>query len=234
MTPLPLSSTDSIKTALDLLQTGAPASYLLLLLSVSALSLILLKLWELWDQRLGDPGYIGRALMLYHRGQPEDALTILQEHRGPLPATLTAAVAALSNIELTRDEAENFARVYAHEQVEDASALLRPLAVIGWLTPLTGLLGTLLAVIAALHALPVNCESTLLADTLGAALWPLVAGLGLAIVCIAAHQYFLRRVERLQRAMESGLVRLFTPPVTLPGAVDPTPLETLFGRRDAA
>lgn len=227
-----LLSIDTLEQALALLHASAPASYLLLLLSLSALTLILLKLWELWDQRLGDPGFIGRALMLYHRGQPEDALTILQEHRGPLPATLTAAVAALSNIELTRDEAEDFARVYAREQIEEARAFLRPIAVIGRLAPLTGLLGALLALIGTLRALPAGGESTLLANLLTPALLPAAAGLCVAIPCIAAHQYFERRAEHLHLAMESGLVRLFTPPVSLPGAVEPTPLETLFGRRD--
>ena len=53
-----LLSIDTLEQALALLHASAPASYLLLLLSLSALTLILLKLWELWDQRLGDPGFI--------------------------------------------------------------------------------------------------------------------------------------------------------------------------------
>ncbi len=81
------SSTDPLDQALSLLQLGAPASYLLLLLSLMAATLIIVKGWEFWELRLPDKSFIGRALLLFHRGQAADALTILQEHRGPLASS---------------------------------------------------------------------------------------------------------------------------------------------------
>ena len=63
------------------------------------------------------------------------------------------------------------------------------------------------------------------------ALLTTAAGLVVAIPCIAALHFFERRLERLQTEMESALTRLFTPPVTLPGRIEPSPLETLFGHK---
>lgn len=227
---------DPIDQALTLLQLGAPASYLLLVLSLMAATLIIVKGWEFWELRLPDKSFIGRALLLYHRGQPADAITILQEHRGPLASSLTAGIAAVTNTALTREQAEEFARVYASERLEDTRALLRPIEVISQLAPLTGLLGTVLGMITAFKALQVageNVSPAALSGGIWEALLTTAAGLVVAIPCIAALHFFERRVERMQTDMESALTRLFTPPVQLPGGAEPSPLETLFGKKDA-
>lgn len=227
---------DPIDQALTLLQLGAPASYLLLLLSLMGATLIIVKGWEFWELRLPDKSFIGRALLLYHRGQPADAITILQEHRGPLASALTAAIAAVTNTALTREQAEEFARVYASERLDDTRALLRPIEVISQLAPLTGLLGTVLGMITAFKALQVageNVSPAALSGGIWEALLTTAAGLVVAIPCIAALHFFERRVERMQTEMESALTRLFTPPVQLPGGAEPSPLETLFGKKDA-
>lgn len=227
---------DPIDLALSLLQLGAPASYLLLLLSLMAATLIIVKAWEFWELRLPDRSFIGRALMLFHRGQPVDALTILQEHRGPLSSSMSAAVAAVTNPALTREQAEEFARVYASERLEDTRALLRPIEVISQLAPLTGLLGTVLGMISAFKALQMageNVSPAALSGGIWEALLTTAAGLVVAIPCIAALNYFERRIERMQTEIESALTRLFTPPVQLPGGTEPSPLETLFGKIDS-
>lgn len=227
---------DPIDQALSLLQLGAPASYLLLLLSLMALTLIIVKGWEFWELRLPDRTFIGRALLLFHRGQSGDALTILQEHRGPLAASLAAAIAAVTNSALTREQAIEFARVYASERIEDTRALLRPIEVISQLAPLTGLLGTVLGMISAFKALQLggeNVSPAALSGGIWEALLTTAAGLLVAIPCIAALHYFERRIERMQSELESALTRFFTPPVQLPGNAEPSALETLFGKKDA-
>ena len=230
-----MTATDSLSNqALALLQLGAPASYLLLLLSLLALTLIIVKAWEFWDLDIRDRSYVGRALMLFHRGQPEDALTILQEHRGPMAQSLTAAVVAYGDTALTREEALEFARVYASERLEETRSLLRPIEVISQLAPLTGLLGTVLGMISAFQALQIAGEKVSPAQLSGGiweALLTTAAGLVIAIPCIVALHAYERVVERLQTDLEGALTRVFTPPVKLPGQNEPTPLETLFGRQ---
>jgi len=228
------ASNDPIDQVLSLLQLGAPASYLLLLLSLAAATLIIVKSWEYWEQRNPNYDHIARALMLFQRGQPADALTILQEHRGPLAASLAAGVAAISNPALTREQAMEFARVYASERLEDSRALLRPIEVISQLAPLTGLLGTVLGMISAFKALQMageNVSPAALSGGIWEALLTTAGGLVVAIPCIAALHFFERRNERLQTELESALTRLFTPPVSLPGEAGLTPLETLFGSK---
>lgn len=217
--------------AVSLLQLGAPASYLLLLLSLLALTLIIVKTWEFWDLGITDRSYVSRALMLFHRGQPDEALSLLQAQRGPLAQTLAVAVVAGSKPELSLEQAQEYARVYATERLEEARGLLRPLEVIGQLAPLTGLLGTVLGMISAFQALQLAGERVSPAQLSGGiweALLTTAAGLVVAIPCIAALNAFERLVERLHTDLESALTRLFTPPVHLPGVSEPTALETLF------
>jgi biopolymer transport protein ExbB len=213
---------DPISQALELLQLGAPASYLLLLLSLMALTLIIVKGWEFWELRQKDHSYAARALLLFHRGQAGDAQTVLQEHRGPLAAAMSAAIAAHENPALSSAQAEEFARVYANERLEDTRTLLRPIEVISQLAPLTGLLGTVLGMISAFKALQMageNVSPAALSGGIWEALLTTAAGLVVAIPCIAALHFFERRIERMQAEIESALTRLFTPPVTLPSAV---------------
>lgn len=222
---------DPLTQILSLLQLGAPASYLLLLLSLAAATLIILKGWEQWDLRHTNHAFIARAMMLFRRGQPEDALTILQEHRGPLAASLAAAVAALNNPALTREQAMEFARVYASERLEDSRSLLRPIEVISQLAPLTGLLGTVLGMISAFKALQMageNVSPAALSGGIWEALLTTAGGLVVAIPCIAALHFFERRSERLQIELESALTRLFMPPVQLPGGIEPTAVDSLL------
>lgn len=219
--------------ALSLLQLGAPASYLLLLLSLLAVTLIIVKTWEFWEQDIRERSFVARALMLYHRGQTSDAITLLQEHRGPLAHSLAAAVAVAADTDLTEEQAREFARTYANERLEDARSLLRPLEVISQLAPLTGLLGTVLGMISAFQALQIageNVSPAALSGGIWEALLTTAAGLVIAIPCIAALHTFERVVERLQIDLEGALTRLFAPPVKLPGAQEPSPLETLFGQ----
>lgn len=223
---------DPLAQAFELLQLGAPASYLLLLLSLAAATLIILKGLECWDTRHRHHAFLARAMMLFHRGQAADALTILQEHRGPLAASLAAGVAALSNPALSREQAQEFTRVYASERLEETRTLLRPIEVISQLAPLTGLLGTVLGMISAFRALQVageNVSPAALSGGIWEALLTTAAGLVVAIPCIAALHFFERRSERLQTELESALTRLFTPPVNLPGTAEPSAAETLFG-----
>jgi biopolymer transport protein ExbB len=141
----------------------------------------------------------------------------------------------VTNPALTREQAEEFARVYASERLEDTRALLRPIEVIGQLAPLTGLLGTVLGMISAFKTLQIageNVSPAALSGGIWEALLTTAAGLVVAIPCIATLHFFERRIERMQTELESALTRLFTPPVSLPGGSEPSPLETLFGRKD--
>jgi biopolymer transport protein ExbB len=204
---------------LALLQLGAPASYLLLLLSVAAVTLIIVKAWEFREQGLGRTDYGQRALTLFHRGDLSGAQSLLASEKGPFAETLAVAIAAASNSQLTDAQAQEYARMTANEKLEDCKALLRPLEVIGQLAPLTGLLGTVLGMIAAFQALQTGGASVSAAELSGGiweALLTTAGGILIALPSITAVNYFERVVERLQTQLESHLTRIFTPPVVAP------------------
>lgn len=202
--------------AVALLQLGAPASYLLLLLSVAAVTLIIVKAWEFREQGLARTDYGARALALFHRGDSAGAQALLAAEKGPFAETLAVAMAAAGNHQLTDAQAQEYARMTANEKLEECRTLLRPLEVIGQLAPLTGLLGTVLGMIAAFQALQTGGASVSAAELSGGiweALLTTAGGIVIALPAITAVNYFERVVERLQTQMESHLTRIFTPPV---------------------
>lgn len=208
---------------LSLLQLGAPASYLLLLLSMASVTLIIVKAWEFYDLRINQRAYTAQVLGLFHNGDVAAAQSLLAQHRGPYAATLAAAIAAANTIGLSVEQAQEYARVTANEKLEDLKSLLRPLEVIGQLAPLTGLLGTVLGMIGAFQALQLAGEQvspSQLSGGIWEALLTTAGGIVVALPSIAAVHYFERTIERLQVDLEGALTRLFTPPVRIPGVVE--------------
>lgn len=220
-----MPNTSFSEQAISLMQLGAPASYLLLLLSLSALTLIIVKAWEFREQGMGKRDYTERVLRRFHRGDRAGALDALAEQRGPYAATLVAAISAASSPNLSEAQAQEFARVTANEKIEEAKSLLRPLEVIGQLAPLTGLLGTVLGMITAFQALQLAGEHvspSQLSGGIWEALLTTAAGISIAIPSIIAVNFFERIVERLQVDLEGALTRIFTPPVSIANPADAT------------
>lgn len=209
-----MGSKFSFSNAIELLQLGAPASYLLLIMSLISLTLIIVKTWEIFEARLRNKVIIEQALADFHAGNRESAIMALRTETGMLASVTASAMTAASNPNLSVSQAQEWVRVTASTQIEDARSLLRPLEIISQLAPLTGLLGTVLGMITAFQALQLAGERVSPAQLSGGiweALMTTAAGLVVAIPCVAAVGFFERWVERLQVQLESILTRVFTP-----------------------
>jgi biopolymer transport protein ExbB len=84
---------------------------------------------------------------------------------------------------------------------------LTTLRVVGSAAPLLGLLGTVIGLFDAFQAVAVAGlgDPSAFADSVAFALTTTIAGLLVAVPCIAAHQYLVASVERLLLKMESAL-----------------------------
>jgi len=198
---------------LQVLQLGGPVLGALLLLSVAALTLILLKAWEFFERELGMRDFMPRSLDAWARGQNDHALALLDERASPLAQLMSAAIAMRLRGDLPEDRQREQLTQLAAEKLEDARGLLRPMEVIANLAPLLGLLGTVLGMIKVFQRLQEAGEQVspaILSGGLWEALLSTAAGLAVAILALAAFHFFDRQVEHLHHDMESALTRIFT------------------------
>jgi biopolymer transport protein ExbB len=182
-------------------------------MSVVAMAIILVKLYQFWTVRIGDRRFIEPALAEHRRGAPEKALAVLSPARNPIARVLETAIRAEARMraadETVREEVVRVANLY----LERLRSYLRALEVIGTLSPLLGLFGTVLGMIAAFQQLEAagnQVNAGLLSRGIWEALLTTAVGLTVAIPTVAAATWLERRVDRLAHDMEDAATKIFT------------------------
>ena len=198
--------------SLDLLRAGGVVVWILILLSVLATAVSLLKLWQFADTRVGARHASQRMLALYKAGQAKEALDASLQARGPLAEVLAAA---LRGLERGVPEAKVREEVLRHgsDVLENLRSGFRFLEVIAALAPLLGLFGTVLGMIEAFRQLEAagdQVNPAILSGGIWQALLTTAVGLGVAIPVVAVLNWLESRVERLAHAMDSLVTRVFT------------------------
>lgn len=197
----------------ELMQDGGPILVILIVFSVVSLTLIFLKLLQFATLRVGARAFVDEALSQWTLQRPEQALAILADSPNPVARVLEAAVASLSDANVSLEAAREHVIRVAVAQQKTLSAYFRGLDTIATLAPLLGLLGTVLGMIAAFQELEAaggRADPALLAGGIWEALLTTAAGLAVAIPTTAALHWLESVVERTRHAMEDALTQLFT------------------------
>ncbi|HET8726802.1 MAG TPA: MotA/TolQ/ExbB proton channel family protein, partial [Alphaproteobacteria bacterium] len=153
LAPEPGPAPDALTQAVDFFNAGGPVMYVLLGCSIVGLAVLLLKLAQFALLRVGRRSFVEPALAAAADGRVREALDRLAPERSPLARVMEAAVRGLSarpdDDALVREEV---GRVAAAE-LEGLRSHLRVLEIIGSLSPLLGLFGTVLGMITAFQRL---------------------------------------------------------------------------------
>jgi len=196
---------------------GGVVMYVLLAISVLALTLMIVKLIQFRVLRISNAGFIDPALRAWQGGRAGEAMGILGAARNPVARVLEAALqgsaAAGLKEELVKEEVARVAGL----QLDNLRTGLRSLALIATISPLLGLLGTVLGMITAFKALQgagSRVDPSILSGGIWVALLTTAAGLIIAIPAAAAHNWMEGVVYRVQRAMEDAATRVFTAQIT--------------------
>lgn len=167
--------------------------------SLLATLIILERLWSLRISRIA-PSHLGQEVCeLIQQGQVN--LYWLESH-SPLGGILAAG---LRNARLGQDQVRDRLQAAATAVIHDMERFLSPLGTIASITPLIGLLGTVVGMIQ-VFAVIVSAEgaeqTAELAGGISQALVTTAAGLTVAIPALMFHRYFQRRVEDITVRME--------------------------------
>lgn len=195
------------------LHTGGPVVLVLCAFSALATVIVVAKLWQFAHLRLNATDLSDDALKAWRRGYPQQAVGLLASaRRRPIVRVVDVAMRGLLSdrgIDTVREEVTRVAR----NQVARLRHWLRVLDLIAVLSPLLGLLGTVLGMIEAFRQLEQagdQVNPALLSGGIWQALLTTAIGLCVAIPVLIAHQLLERRVEHCAHAMEDAATRVFT------------------------
>ncbi|WP_205742738.1 MotA/TolQ/ExbB proton channel family protein [Onishia niordana] len=195
--------------------------------SLVATVIIIERLWTLRASRIAPAGLGGEVCALVAQGQVN--LYWLESH-SPLGRVLAAG---LRNTRLGHDQVRARLQQAAVAVIHDMERFLSPLGTIAAITPLIGLLGTVVGMIEVFSVL-VSAEgpgrTADLAGGISQALVTTAAGLTVAIPSLMFHRFFQRRVEDITVRMEEQASQLVDFLAHYPGELSLTERDEAPGR----
>lgn len=203
---------DALDGIVGMLTAGGPVVGLLTAMSVMALTVIVVKLWQLHAMRPGDRRLAVYALWLHRQGRGSEAAASLRHSVNPVAEIVAMALNGLRRGISEERIREELLRAGA-ERLAALRSWLRTLEVIAGLAPLLGLFGTVLGMIDAFRQLEVagsQVNPSVLSGGIWEALLTTAVGLAVAMPVVAALNVLESRIERVAHDMDDAMARLFT------------------------
>ena len=205
----------ALERALEFLATGGLVLYVIAGLSVLALAIVLLKLAQFAAQKVWSTGYVATASAAWRAGEVRRTLVVLAAAQGPVARSMEfAAREALKGGARNAVREERIER-FGSVLLADLHGYLRTLALIATLSPLLGLLGTVIGMIDAFQALEAagsRVDPSVLSGGIWQALLTTAAGLSVAIPATAAHHWLEGIVDRVAATMDEAVNAVLDPP----------------------
>ena len=200
-----------LQDALALVLRGGPVMIVLLALSVVAVGVILAKLLQFSRAQLRRTAFIDPAIAALARGERDRAVAALRREASPVARVMETAIAANANARLSAEDRDaEIARVGTAE-VRGIESYLRGLEVIANISPLLGLLGTVLGMITAfaeLESAGSQVDPAILAGGIWEALLTTAFGLVVAIPALTMYYLLEGRVDETRATMKDAVVRI--------------------------
>lgn len=198
-----------LKTLLDI---GGPVVWILLGFSVIAVSIVLIKIWQLLLLSPESTTTANKAITLWKQNEPERAIAVLNISK-PLDELLALAMEGLRQREIPVSMLKEELQRVANLRINQLRSYLRPLEVIASLSPLLGLFGTVLGMILAFQQMELagsQVDPSVLSGGIWQALLTTAVGLAVAIPAVLAHNWLERKTERVAALINDGVTQVFT------------------------
>lgn len=192
---------------LEIVQSGGWLMVPILLCSIIAAAISVERLWTLQRSRITPKNLLAQVWAAQKNNEMDAQRLRDLRASSPLGQVLAAGVAsAKRGREVMKEAMEEVASQASH----DMERYLTSLGVIASISPLLGLLGTVVGMIKVFNALMLEGagNANVLAGGISQALITTAAGLSVAIPAIMFHRFFQRRVDELVMIMEQEAVKL--------------------------
>lgn len=205
-----LAATESsgLRTAMDFLSKGGIFMIPLALTSVVGIMAILYKFLSLSSHRVIPPALV-RELDQFEERLATDRMEALIKKAGQGDSTLARLSAVVfKHRGKPRSEITHAVESAAREETVHLHAGIAVIDVIITIAPLLGLLGTASGLVTIFQGLGDNSDHLVIARGISEALTTTIVGLAIAVPCVVAHGYFIRRIEMLTARLETLLASL--------------------------
>lgn len=189
-------------------------------LSVFALAMVLIKLVQFFWLKYLCPSYTNLSLLLWRKGDRSRAISAMIADKHPVDRVVLFAMRGVSedldnasHYTLLREELQRL----AIKELNRLKYFFRPLEIIATISPLLGLLGTVVGMIEAFQQLEMagdQVNPSVLSGGIWQALLTTAGGLSVAIFVVVFHSFFDKQVELIKQRMEDSLTQVFTQEIT--------------------
>ena len=174
----------------------------ILLCSVISVTIILERFYHFYQVRTKIPNIFSQVKSLLKDGKADEAIRLCESTSGPIAHILAIGIHIRKR---SMEEKEKIIIRAGSRLVRQLDRNLRGLAIIGNITPLLGLLGTVTGMIRAfmkIQELGGRVDTSVLAGGIWEALITTAAGLSVAIPTLVAYHYFEGRVDNIASQMK--------------------------------
>ena len=191
---------------IQIMKDGGPLMWIIFGCSLLAMFIFLEKWFQFHRDQVNVSELVRGLINVLRRNGYIEAISLCDNTPGPAARILTAAI-------LAREQGEDLEEV--KQSIMDANLVEVPklerhlnlLLTIGFISPLLGMLGTVLGIMRAfqtIHAKTGYLSAADLSGDIGMALVTMVGGLCLSIPCYVAYNYLASRVVTMTQDMEKA------------------------------
>ena len=189
---------------LSMLQQGGPVIALIAVCALIAAFIFIQKWFEFYRAQVNINEIVTGLINVLRRDGMIEAITLCDNSPGPVPRVLSSAIRAYKEGDDIRDALATQTLI----EVPRLESLLNILATLAYVTPLLGLLGTVLGLVDSFQTMTAAPDSAAtlpeLSNGVYKALLCTAAGLSVAIPCHIAYNYLGSRVQDFCTDMEKA------------------------------
>jgi len=191
----------------EMVQAGGWLMLPILLCSVIALAIVGERFWSLQTRRITPPNLVAQVWQWHKAGQLDEQHIQALAKNSPLGRILAAGLVNRHHPrEIMKEAIEDVGRQVVHE----LDRYLNTLGTVAAVTPLLGLLGTVIGMIKVFSAIMAHGVGNpeVLAGGISQALITTAAGLSVAIPSLIFYRYFRGKVNALVLKMEEEALKM--------------------------
>jgi len=193
---------------------GGPVLFVLLALSVLALAIVLLKLYQLVRLGVFRRRWLEQTLAAVRSDEPQRALELARASRGSVARVLETALAGRENPRISETALREEILRVGRAELGSLGSYLRGLETIATLAPLLGLLGTVIGMIRAFMRLEEagsQVDPAILSGGIWEALLTTAVGLAIAIPVMAVLSWLESQVDRVRDTLSDAVTQVLSP-----------------------
>jgi biopolymer transport protein ExbB len=190
---------------------GGFVMYALAMMSVYAIAVIAFKIWQFKKSNVFDRKFIEPALRDIKQGDRVQATETLAKIHGPIARIMLVTFGCVANREMSQKSKEAEITRVGSADIRYLESHLRGLEMTAMISPLMGLLGTVIGMIdsfSKLSSAGTRVDPSILAGGIWEALLTTAGGLTVAIPALAAHYILDGVIEKVRATMKDVSVQI--------------------------